>query len=428
MWDQIRRAGAVAWALVGLTLLLVIVGMLAWWLRVIWPPLIFAGAIVFILNPVVTWISEHARVRRSIATALTYLAMTALVVGIGFALSPVIGEQASELSEEWPEIQAEVEKQIDELAERSVRDDWFLKVPTVQEIEDEINGGGDANLGETLTTIRQVGAKVFHVGLIFVLAPIIAFYLLVDLPNVRRSTEALIPANARAEVMLIGHRLSGAIGGFFRGQLMVAMIVGVLVSIPLGIIGLPFWVIVGMIAGVANMVPLIGPWVGGVPGVLIALTAGEGVGQAVLVVLIMAGVQQVDNHFITPVVMRRAVHLHPAVVMLALLAGGTIGGFFGLLLAVPVTAVLKILCGHLWRTWVLGEPLDEIARKWEIEDSEPAVGFVERLGGDSKLEPDDGDVEGTEAADASAATGTSGEQAERPAESAVATAVRDEDD
>ena len=73
----------------------------------------------------------------------------------------------------------------------------------------------------------------------------------------------------------------------------------------------------------------------------------------------MAVVQQIDNHFISPIVMQRAVKLHPAVVMLALLAGGTLGGFFGLLLAVPATAVLKIVVGHLWRTYVLGEPLDE---------------------------------------------------------------------
>ena len=74
----------------------------------------------------------------------------------------------------------------------------------------------------------------------------------------------------------------------------------------------------------------------------------------------MAIVQQIDNHFISPIVMQRAVKLHPAVVMLALLAGGTLGGFFGLLLAVPATATLKIVVGHAWRHFVLGEPLDEI--------------------------------------------------------------------
>jgi predicted PurR-regulated permease PerM len=155
----------------------------------------------------------------------------------------------------------------------------------------------------------------------------------------------------------VGHRLNRAIGGFFRGQLVVAAIVGVLCSIGLGVIGLKFWFLIGMIAGLFNVIPLIGPWVGGIPGVTIALTTGSPL-QALLVILVMVGVQQIDNHFITPQVMQRTVHLHPAVVILALVAGGSLAGFFGLLLAVPVAAVLKILISHVWRTYVLEEPVE----------------------------------------------------------------------
>ena len=75
--------------------------------------------------------------------------------------------------------------------------------------------------------------------------------------------------------------------------------------------------------------------------------------------------------------MQRAVKLHPAAVMIALLAGGTLGGFFGLLVAVPTAAVLKIIVGHLWRTYVLGEPLEEVAARSHEEDAKPGVGFVE---------------------------------------------------
>ena len=85
--------------------------------------------------------------------------------------------------------------------------------------------------------------------------------------------------------------------------------------------------------------------------------------------MIMVVAQQIDNHLITPNVMQRVVKLHPAAVMLALLAGGTIAGFLGLLLAVPTAAVLKILGSHLWRTYVLGEPIEEIAAEDEAEDA-----------------------------------------------------------
>lgn len=154
-------------------------------------------------------------------------------------------------------------------------------------------------------------------------------------------------------------------------------------SIGMLLIGLPFWLIVGMVAGLFNMIPLIGPWVGAVPGIAIALTTGGGTHQAIAVAVVMAIVQQIDNHFISPVVMQRAVKLHPAVVMLALLAGGTLAGFLGLLLAVPTAAVLKILVGHAWRHFVLDEPLDEIEARWEAEADHPVHGgFVEPVGVD----------------------------------------------
>jgi hypothetical protein len=86
--------------------------------------------------------------------------------------------------------------------------------------------------------------------------------------------------------------------------------------------------------------------------------------------------------------MQRAVKLHPAAVMMALLAGGTLGGFFGLLLAVPTAAVLKILLGHLWRTYVLGEPLEQVVREVEAEDA--GGGVIEEVGDDEPGQTEDG--------------------------------------
>ena len=134
------------------------------------------------------------------------------------------------------------------------------------------------------------------------------------------------------------------------------------------------------------MIPLIGPWVGAVPGIIIALTTGGGLSQAITVAVVMAIVQQIDNHFISPIVMQRAVKLHPAVVMLALLAGGTLGGFFGLLLAVPATAMLKIVVGHAWRHFVLGQPLDEIEARWERRGRQAGRRLVETVTDDESGE------------------------------------------
>lgn len=382
MGERIRRAGQVAWALVGLAVLLSLLGVIGWWLRVVWPPLILAGAIVFLLNPGVT--ALHRRhVPRVAGTALSYLAFFVVIGLTVLVVAPLAADQADELSAELPQVRADVERWINDRAEQSKN--WVVSFPSVGELEDEVGGGQAAGIGRTLDAARDVGERLFHVAIILILAPIIAFYLLVDLPRLRQIAEELVPEDARDELMLVATRLNRAVGGFFRGQLLVALIVGAMVSIGLAVIDLPFWLIVGMIAGLFNVVPLIGPWVGAVPGILIALTTRD-ISTAVWVGAIMAGAQQVDNHFISPLVMQRAVRLHPAAVMLALLAGGTIGGFFGLLIAVPAAAVLKIVLGHLWHTYVLGEPLARVEAVVHDDESDPARGIVRQVT-DEALQP-----------------------------------------
>jgi predicted PurR-regulated permease PerM len=405
MVDRIRRAGAVCWAVCGVAAVVALVGLVAWVFRVIWPPLILAGAIVFLLNPVVTRL-QRRHLPRVLGTAVSYLGVAAVVALVVILVAPLATRQYDDLAEEWPELRRDLADSIDDLSERSTEDNWPIEIPTYAELERQFTGDDDADtdgdgqvsenerqerFADQLDTARELGLRIFHVGIIFVLAPIIAFYMLVDLPHIRRVARSLVPQQARGDVMVVSRRLSTAIGGYFRGQLAVAFVVGTMSSIGMAIIDLPFWLIVGMVAGLFNMIPLIGPWVGAVPGIIIALTTGGGLSQAIAVGVTMAIVQQIDNHFISPIVMQRAVKLHPAAVMLALLAGGTLGGFFGLLLAVPATATLKILVGHAWRHFVLGQPLDAIEAAWERDDAERGVGAVESLRRDDEAEEGEAD-------------------------------------
>ena len=385
--ERIRQAGTVAWAFTGMAVVVALLLFLGWTVRVIWPPLVLAGVIVFLLNPIVTML-QRRRVPRALGTGATYLGVAGVVVIAGLLIAPQARTQWNELAEDWPDLREKVEKWVDDRAEDSRDNDWPVEVPTFAELEDALSNGpddadtnGDGEISaeerqdrlfENIDNARELGLRVFHVGLIFILAPIIAFYLLVDLPHIRRVAESLIPENRKREALLVGHRLNHAISGYFRGQLLVAAIVGTLASIGLAVIDLPFWLVVGMIAGIFNMIPMVGPWIGAIPGVVIALTTRD-FSTALWVVAIMAGVQQIDNHFISPFVMQRAVKLHPAVVMLTLLAGGTLGGFFGLLLAVPTVAVLKVVLGHLWRTYILNQPLEQEALAFAAMDAQPGA-------------------------------------------------------
>jgi predicted PurR-regulated permease PerM len=352
MEERIRTLGRTAWWLVGIVIVIAILATIGWTIRVIFPPLVFAGIIVFLANPIVTWLHRKG-FPRVVGAALTYLGFIVALAAPALALSPLLANQFDQLSERLPKIRSDVEDKINEYAKRSRDEDWFVKIPTVKQIQNQAGGGDNQNISEQVTTLRHYATRGFHIGLILILSPVIAFYLLMDLPNTRRRCEELIPEGSKPRVLFLAHRLNQIVGGFFRGQLAVAFIVGCMVSAGLFAIRLPLWLVVGIIAGLLNLLPLIGPDLVAIPGIVVAL-ATKDLKAAIGVAIVMVVAQQIDNHFITPFVMRRAVHLHPAAVVLALLTFGTLGGFFGLLLAVPLTAAMKVLGGHLWRRYVMG--------------------------------------------------------------------------
>ncbi|HLF40581.1 MAG TPA: AI-2E family transporter, partial [Acidimicrobiia bacterium] len=329
-----------------------------------------AGALVFILNPVINFL-QRRRVPRVAGVGLTYLGFATFVTLIGLVLFPAVQSQSENLSDKWPEIRDKIEKWVDDRAAALEGTPFEFDRTRLEEAVTST----DDSVRDQINLAADIGARIFHVLLVLILAPIFAFYLLVDLPHLKRTAEGLIPEGARDEVMLVAGRINRAVGGFFRGQLVVALIVGILSSIGLKIIDLPFWLLIGMVAGMFNIVPLVGPYIGGIPALVIALTTREPI-TAAWVVAIMVGVQQIDNHFISPVVMHRVVKLHPVIVMVALLLGGTLAGFFGLLIAVPAAAILKIVIGHLWRVHVLGQPIEQWAREARDDDETPGTGFV----------------------------------------------------
>lgn len=369
---MIRSAGTVAWALVGIAIAIAIFVYVGTKIDVIFPPLILAGMIVFILNPVVSRLQSMG-IPRAAGAALAYLAFFALVaLGVSLAV-PAIQNQAQEFSDRWPTVQQRIEHWIDARAEdlKGTPFEFDRK-----QIVDRITHDTNFNLGQSVKRASEIGFRVLEILLIFILAPILAFYILVDLPHLRRVAEGLIPPSMHEDVILVSRRVNHALGGFFRGQLVVAIIVGILSSIGLRIIGLPFWLIVGMIAGLFNLIPLIGPWVGAVPAIIIALTTREPI-TAVWAALVLLIVQQIDNHFISPLVMHRAVKIHPVLVMVVLLLGGSLFGFFGLLVAVPATATIKIVASHVWRVRLLGQTPEEWYEESEAADEIPGVGAVE---------------------------------------------------
>jgi predicted PurR-regulated permease PerM len=364
VFEWIRGFGIIAWSLIGGLFLLWVSIWAGTKVAIVFPPLVLGIAIIYLLNPIVSWM-ERRHIHRFFGSVIAYVALVALLTVAGFLIVPVLVDQGSELSDRFPDLledfRAEVEDITDGLG-------LSIDLPTGSDVADWFaDPDNQTVIREQLGTVFDLTLTVFQTILIALVAPVLAFYLLLDLPAVSRRMRELIPSELRDEVTHVAVQVSTAVGGFVRGQLLVAIIVGVMTSIGFWIIDLPFWLLIGMVSGFFNIIPFVGPWVAGGLGVLAGLTSGDPE-KALWAALVALIVQQIDNNFVSPVVLRATVRLHPAGVLLALLAGGAIGGIFGVLVAVPTVAVVKILSGHIWRTRILGQSWDE-ARQALIDES-----------------------------------------------------------
>jgi predicted PurR-regulated permease PerM len=183
-----------------------------------------------------------------------------------------------------------------------------------------------------------------------ILAPILAFYLLKDWAHIGRRVKSLFPVNWEASITSLWEDVDRVLIGFIRGYLFVSVIVGVFTGIGLSLIGMDFVVLLGIIAGFTNFIPYFGAIIAAVPVVVLALLVSPTLALQAMVVMLV--VQQTESNLITPAVLGESVGLHPVTIVFVLLAGGSLFGLLGLLLAVPVAAVIRIIFGYAYSNLV----------------------------------------------------------------------------
>jgi predicted PurR-regulated permease PerM len=363
----VRRVGIFSWSVIGVLLLVVAAFYVLVEGRIILAPLFLALVVVVILNPLVSWLADRG-VPRLAGTAIGFLAFFAGATLLALLVLPGVGEQAQGFVDEFPALYddsvEDLESVLDSLGFENVTIWSYDRI--VEYLNDP--GNRDAIVSVVLDRLGSVTAGIFEFILVFLVGPVLAFYFLIDLENVQQRLVDVFPVRRRAEAAHVGRQLNTALGGFLRGQLLVALVVGILLSLGYRLIGLDFWLLIGLIGGVLNIVPFLGPWVGGALGVIIALTTAD-VTTAVWAVVVAVVVQQIDNNFVSPTVLRATVRLHPAVTLLVLVLAGALAGVWGVIVAVPLAAAVKIVVGHWWRTRVLDQTWEQASAEMFQEPS-----------------------------------------------------------
>lgn len=341
-------------------------------------PFIIALVLAYILDPAVDAL-ERRRVPRALAILLLALPVLALIA-LGIALGiPALFRQVSEIVEAAPAAFERLRAQaiasngrilgidLPLVDERRLLEPLFaIDAQRVEAFVRERQQMIAQNAwGAILGVGRRLGV-VFTILGYLVLVPVLTYYLLHDFDVIRARLGGLIPPPRRESWLGFLRQYDGLVSRYLRGQLLAATTVGVLTTLGLWALGFPYPALVGVVAGVFNLVPYLGLIVSLVPAVIIALLSGEILASFGKIAIVFGIVQALDGTVIGPKIIGGSVGLHPAWVILALAAGGLFFGFVGLLIAVPMALLVKLLAvrgieryreSRLYRTGSTGQPV-----------------------------------------------------------------------
>ncbi len=311
--------------------------------RLILTPFLFAIVIAYLLYPLI--ISFEGRgVSRVISILLAY-ALFAVFLGVLFwVFLPRLAQELEDILKKLPS-QTEYWENRGQDAFRSLRQ--IQLAATLQQALNILLERVELALEELASRVAQVLLGVFtHLVSLFI-SPILAFYFLKDHQVMRERTLQYVPAAYRGEVLSVVGKINAALNGFFRGQVLVSLLVGLLIYGGLALLGLPYALFIGFLAGVFDLIPYFGPVLGFIPAAGLALLKSPT--TVLWVLLLFVGANQLESSIISPKVIGDRVGLHPLVVIFAVLVGGDLMGLGGLLLAIPTAAIIRVLLQHFLR-------------------------------------------------------------------------------
>lgn len=310
-------------------------------------PIIVAGFLFFLLSPFVKLL-ERIMIPKTLGILIIYVVLTGLIVLLVVNVGPPLGNQVRALFSQLPDYIGSWRKSFEQLA--STRGFQWLINQNYYSI-DKIQQGL-LNMANHFTNQASSGLSLFfgviaNVALTVVTVPFILFYMLKDGNKLPEAVSRFFPQPYHHEVHRILNDLSTTLSTYIRGLIIVASFVGINSSIGFALIGLPYSLLLGLIVGVTNIIPYLGPILGATPAIAVALMDSPTKALFVLIVIII--VQQLDGHLISPLIMGRRLNTHPLTIIVLLLVSGKWIGPIGMILAVPTYAMAKTCILHVVR-------------------------------------------------------------------------------
>jgi predicted PurR-regulated permease PerM len=309
-----------------------------WLLADVMLPFVLGAAIAYLLDPIADWLQRRGLSRAASTTLITLFAVLAVVLLLLLVI-PTLVEQTVALFQFMPELVRNVQEWLTTRFPELLNADSQLR-QSLQDFASMLQARG----AEFVETLLSSAVSLVNVIVLIVIVPVVTFYLLLDWDRMVARIDALLPRDHAPTVRQLASEIDRTLSSFVRGQGVVCLILGTYYAVALALVGLQFGLVVGFVAGALTFIPYVGALVGGVLAIGLALFQFWGDWWWIIAVwAIFQSGQFVEGNILTPKLVGDSVGLHPVWLIFALSAFGALFGFVGLLVAVPVAAIIGVL-------------------------------------------------------------------------------------
>ena len=329
------------WGLVAAVALLAL-----WFLGDVILPFVLGGAIAYFLDPVADRL-EVMGCSRTVATSIITLTALLIFVIMALLVVPLLIEQSISLFNTAPQLVQNFQTVLTERFPQLMDADSTIR-KSLLSLGETVQSRG----GELLNTALSSAASIINVAMLFVIVPVVAFYLLLDWDRMIAKIDGMIPRDHVAVVRKLAADIDYTLASFIRGMGTVCLILGSYYAVALMLVGLQFGLVVGFIAGILTFIPYIGALVGGALAIGLALFQfwGEWLSLGLVITIFVVG-QVIEGNVLTPRLVGKSVGLHPVWLIFSLSVFGSLFGFVGMLVAVPVAASIGVLTRYFLDTY-----------------------------------------------------------------------------
>jgi predicted PurR-regulated permease PerM len=304
-------------------------------------PLILASLLSILLNPLVVML-EGRGLNRTGAVTLVMGIITLLVIWLMIFLAPLISHEFKTIAQVMKnETPATLVLKVKTLLNKHVP---LLKNPG---FSDQIMSRVEKSIYAMLNRSIQLIPSIVPMVISLFLIPFMTFFLLKDGRRLKKSFIQTLPNRYFETTINLVHKIENQLGSYIRGQMLVSLCIGILSITALAILGVPYFLIIGAVAGLANMIPYFGPIVGAVPAIILNVIDKGSLSAALVVILAFIIIRMIDDTLVSPNILGRSLEIHPLLVIIVIFIGGEMFGIMGLLLCIPVTGIIKVTIQEL---------------------------------------------------------------------------------